>query len=60
MSTLPFAGLQHMQKCQVNFLSNFKFPCFDQSEWCMKNGLLCGHESSALTTRSRRLAPNNF
>ena len=66
MSTLPFAGLQHMQQCQVIFLSNFKFPCFDSSEWCMKNGLLSwdsnprplGHVSSALTTWPRRLALN--
>ena len=53
-----------MQQCQVNFLSNYRFPCFDPSEWCIKNGLLSGdlnprpfsHESSALTTRPRHLA----
>ncbi len=57
-STLPFAGLQHMQQCQVKFHSIFA-SCFDPNEWCMKKGLHSGglnprplsHESSALTTR---------
>ncbi len=51
--TLPFAGLQQLQQCQVN-----------PNEWCMKNGLLSvglnppplSHESSALTTRPRLLS----
>jgi hypothetical protein len=40
-STLPFAGLQHMQQCQVNFHLIFA-PGFDPNEWCLKNGLLSG------------------
>ncbi len=60
-STLPFAGLQHMQQCQVNFHLIFA-PGFDPNEWCLKNGLLSGgfepttFQSSALTTRPRLLA----
>ncbi len=62
-STLPFAGLQHMQKCQANLYSNFLLPYFNPNEWCRENGLHnCGlnprplsHESSALTTRPRLL-----
>ena len=43
-STLPFVGLQHMQKCQVgrNILLYHFVPCFDPNEWYMKNGLLSG------------------
>ena len=60
----PPSHLQDYSTCQVIFLSYFKFPCFDPSEWCMKNGLLSGdsnprplgHGSSALTTRPWRLA----
>jgi hypothetical protein len=60
---LLFAGLQHMQQCQVNFHLIFA-PGFDPNEWCLKNGLLSGglsprplsHESSALTTRPWLLA----
>jgi hypothetical protein len=63
-STLPFARLQHMQQCQVNFHSIFAQGFFDPNEWCLKNGLLSGglnprplsHESSALITRPRLLA----
>ncbi len=62
-STLPFAGLQHMQQCQVRVFHNF-VPSFDPNEWCLNNGLHSGglnpgplcHESSALTTRPRLLA----
>ena len=62
-STLPFAGLQHMQQCQVNFHSIFA-SIFDPNEWCLKNGLHSeglnpqplSHESSALTTRPQPLA----
>jgi hypothetical protein len=32
-STHPFAGLQHMQQCQVNFHSNFAFLLW--SKWMM-------------------------
>ena len=62
-SLLPFAGLQHMQQCQVNFQPIFA-PGF-WSKWMVpENGLLSGglyprplsHESSALTPRPRLLA----
>ena len=73
---LDFISLQfqniHPPNCMITshatgpgfFMSNFKFQCFDPSEWCMKKGLLSGDsnpqplgcESSALTTRPRRLA----
>ena len=55
-----------MQECQVNFLPNFKFPCFDPNEkWSLwqcqdlKPGPL-GHEPSALTTRPRLLAYQQY
>jgi hypothetical protein len=62
-STLPFAGLQHIQQCQVNFHSVIA-PGIYPNEWCLKNGLLSevfnprplSHESSALTTRPWLLA----
>ena len=56
-STLPFAGLQHMQQCNARLISTrFLLPCFDPNEWCMKNVLHSvglnprplSHESSAL------------
>ncbi len=60
-STLPFAGLQHMQQL---ISTQFLLPCIDPNEWCIKNGLRSGglnprplsHESSALNTRPRLLA----
>jgi hypothetical protein len=63
-STLPFAGLQHMQQCQVNLFQFFLLQAFNPNDWCLKNGLLSGglnprtlsHESSALTTRPRLMA----
>jgi hypothetical protein len=63
-STLPFAGLQHMQQCQVNFHSILAPKLW--SKWMVhENGIHSGglnpwplsHESSALTTRPRLLAP---
>jgi len=33
-STLPFAGLQHMQQCQVNFSRNYGYM-IDPNEWDM-------------------------
>jgi hypothetical protein len=59
-----FAGLQHMQQCQVRVFHKYFFKAFDPNEWCLKNGLHSwglnpgplGHESSALTTRPRLLA----
>jgi hypothetical protein len=62
-STLPFAGLQHINNARL--ISNqFLLQVFDPNEWCLKNGLLSGglsprpfsHESSALTTRPQLLA----
>ncbi len=37
-STLPFAGLQHMQQCQVNFNSifNFQFSSMLWSKWMVQ------------------------
>jgi hypothetical protein len=35
-STLPFAGLQHMQQCQVNISTQFLLQAFDPNEWCLK------------------------
>jgi hypothetical protein len=62
-STLPFAGLQHLQYARLISIQ-FLLPCFDPNEWCMKNGLHSGglnprplsYESSALTTRPQLLA----
>ncbi len=61
-STFPFAGIQHMQQCQVRVFHNF---CSELWSKCLKNGLHSGglnpgplgHKSSALTTRPRNCFP---
>ncbi len=45
VSSLPFAGLQHMQQCSVmqccgTFHSLFFVTSFGPNEWCIQNGLL--------------------
>ncbi len=61
-STLPFAGLQHMQQCQVNFHSIFTSMLWSKwmvhEKWSSQGGLNprpLSCESSALTTRPQLL-----
>ncbi len=67
-STLPLAGLQHMQQCQVDWKNPLSlFAICYWSKWMVherwslqwgqdSNPQPSGHESSALTTRPRLLA----
>ncbi len=66
-STLPFAGLQHMQQCQVNFQPSFAPGFWSKwmvpEKWSPQWGVeptTSQYEFSVLTTRPRLLVSNFF